>query len=440
MTPLLIAMLVAGGGALAMMTDVFGSDDDADATEEEQNDTPEEAEPEPDLGASVVELEDGRIQVELGEDETGSLMAVVEETYNNGGNSAGGYDYQMTLYLVPEGTELPETRQDLPEGPTTDVNGAPFEINEYEDWELEDFTRYYNLTALGNWDLGGFSSSSSNSQDGTGANGYYSDRTEIEFVSESEISGLIMSYDSGAFINNGSFKFQEDLSFLDGTQAVLGTSEADVLTPTDDVSFVGGRGGDNFIEVSEAVIKGGSGDDTIVGTDSYLIDGQAGDDVVIANGNSKAWGGDGNDTVIAINTQDGHEINGDQGDDTLIALDATTMSGDHIANAIYEAGEASSDTFMVWDRDIAEGAAEETFLARITDFYSAKDQLVILTRDGEEPVSIVKEGGLLNLTYANGATGQIAIGDIDPATVTFRDMDEVLDDYPLDVLLPFQST
>jgi len=441
MTPLLIALLAAGGAGMALMMDTSSDEEDVASEEDltEEQDPPEEPEEEePDLGASVVELEDGRIEVELGEDETGSLLALVEEAYQNGGNSAGGEDVRMTLYLVPEDVELPANRLDLPDTATTDVYGAPFEKEWGIDWERDDIAGYYNLTELGEWDLGSVYSSSTNTQDGTGANTYYSDRTEIEFVSDSEIRGLVIDYISGQFLSDGVFRYHDDLSFLDGTQALHGTNDADVLIPTEDVSFVNGRAGDDFIEASEAVLKGGDGDDTIVGTDSNLIDGQRGDDFIIAKDNAAAWGGQGNDTLIG-NGGPNMDLFGDIGDDTLIALTNSDLSGDHYSYR--EPGLAGTDTFMVSDQGLGSIASGEPVqISNIYDFNSSVDQLVVLTQDGNEPVSVVYEprytpddgsyprvrGGHLTLTYTNGSVGHIFMDEVDPANVTFRDLDDVL--------------
>ncbi|WP_370400051.1 hypothetical protein [Sulfitobacter sp. JB4-11] len=449
MTPFLLAMLVAGSAGMALMMD-FSSDGEDAVTDEdltEDPDLPEDPEDALDLGASVVELEDGRIEVELGEDETGELVAIVhqEDQYYN------GYETALTLLLLPEGTELPASGVDLPEYATTDVNGEPFEQLYPGIWEPADIAGYYGGSVLGSWDLGGVSESGSNSQNGSGAPSYNSDRVELEFVSEEPISAVYVNGESGNGLGYYPFHLEPDLSRLEGTGIVRGTDADETLTPAD-VSYVDGRGGDDYIEAPGAVIEGGDGDDTIIGSDSSLITGEAGEDLVIIEGpNTNAWGGSGNDTLIGAGGVN-MDLYGDDGDDTLIALADIGLSGDQyssIAGAVQ--GLSGADTFMVSDQGVGDTASDAPVrLSTIKNFNSSTDQLTILTRDGDVPVSVTYEddyrygdtnypthrGGHLILTYANGSVGLIKMAEVDPATITFRDVDEVLDDYPIDVPLP----
>jgi|TARA_B110000879_G_scaffold203393_1_gene280933 hypothetical protein len=70
-----------------------------------------EVDPEPevednlDIGASVIEDEDGSIEIELGDDETGSIAAIKVEEFTR--NVDEFPVFSLGVYLVPEGVTLP---------------------------------------------------------------------------------------------------------------------------------------------------------------------------------------------------------------------------------------------------------------------------------------------------------------------------------------------
>lgn len=426
MTPLLIAMLVAGGGALAMMTDVFGSDDDTDATEEEQETPPDEPEqePEPDLGASVVELEDGRIEVELGEDETGHLYAFLntDESDSTGTGSVSTTD--LTLLLVPEPIEIPEGQLLFADPPEETVDGRPFVVDEDMGFTRANLVDYFGATELGHWDLGRESDSAAPYYDRGEAINFFSNRIDLQFVSDAPITA-IEAYGGPDGFEYDRFREIDNLDIIQKSAAVQGT-DADETFGDDGIGYVNARGGDDMIDVVDTHIDAGDGNDTIIATNNAdvayggLVDAGAGDDLLILEGHARttAWGGDGNDTIIA--TDGFMELHGDQGDDTFIVLDNSFVLTDE-----------GNDTVMIWDQDLGQTEVEEPLRLAALGVGSGETEFVILTRNGEEPVSMVQEGRLFTLTYANGSVGTIS-ATIDPDSVTFRDVDEVLAEYPVD--------
>lgn len=126
MTPLLLlAMLGVGLGAFALS----GGSDDAHTPEPEEEpvveapDEEPEAE-EPDVGVSFA-VDDDMISIDMGEDETGSVVAVrtellQEEVFVDSGQNAdhlNGYqettNFGVQFFLVPEGLDFPPSVEDV---------------------------------------------------------------------------------------------------------------------------------------------------------------------------------------------------------------------------------------------------------------------------------------------------------------------------------------
>lgn len=95
-----------------------------------------EAEEEPDLGASIIENADGSIEIELGEDEAGTIAAIKVEEFTR--NVDAFPVFSLGIYLVPEGVTLPV--DPAFDGPTY---SSP-----------EDFADAFGLTLLTESDLG----------------------------------------------------------------------------------------------------------------------------------------------------------------------------------------------------------------------------------------------------------------------------------------------
>lgn len=107
--------------------------------------------------ATVTENTDGTVNIELGEDETGSLVALQIAERGNLGNQAGEVDYSVNLYLLPEGAEFPETREE----------GAGFGNVETYSY-LNEITDDLCMQLVGSWDLGSTGSNEEDFNNGDG--------------------------------------------------------------------------------------------------------------------------------------------------------------------------------------------------------------------------------------------------------------------------------
>ena len=143
----LILIGLIGSLGLAGLIGLFDSDDDnTDEVQEPEVDTPiedvTEVDPEPeveghlDLGASTIENEDGSIEIELGDDETGSIAAIKVEKFPR--NVDEFPVFSPGVYLVPKGVTLPVD----PAG-DRDIYSSP-----------ENFAEASGLTPLTEFDLG----------------------------------------------------------------------------------------------------------------------------------------------------------------------------------------------------------------------------------------------------------------------------------------------
>ena len=441
MTPLSLAIMIAFGGVLAFsMGSESAPEEDVeedpvpedpvdepvpvDPADEPVPDEPEE-EPVVDTGATVIENEDGSIDVELGADETGSLLAIVthEETDVTGTGSVNRYD--LTLLLVPEGVDFPRELSDLPEDPQN-PDGTPFEFFSYSLSELADF---YDAEELGHWLIGAEWSESSDYYDGSGPI-IENQFMNIPTIMTEEPFSVYYAREFGAGLLFSSFQTHENFDFLEALAPVRGSEDDDTLS-NDGHSHTYGLGGDDVIDVDAArAVMGGDGNDTISATDTRVVRGDAGDDVVVmGSGSADAFGDDGNDTLVtgADPSFGDPSLHGGAGEDVLIALRETQLLGD------YRWQEGESDTFMIWDQGLGETVSDTPVqLGTVSDFGNGSDQLVILTRGGLQPVTMTHADGILTLEYANGSVGQIRIDEIDPAVITFADVDDVLSGLPVE--------
>ena len=139
---LILLSLIAAGVALTAATIGDDDDDNSQAVEEVETTMPPGEVTDgtdmvmPDTGASVVTSEDGTsVSVELGDDETGSLVLFNYYDTEDEGISLGEY-FEQRLYLLPEG-------QTLPDIDATNFSGG-----------LDDFETENGLELLGTWSLG----------------------------------------------------------------------------------------------------------------------------------------------------------------------------------------------------------------------------------------------------------------------------------------------
>lgn len=152
----LLTLLFAG--IMFATHDIGGSEEETenDQSDEREEDRPVEGEApdtdpepdqdtEPDMGASILE-EDGTVTIELGEDETGSLLAVTIEDTSTTGNIVNGHEefvtsYELQFYLVPAGAEFP-------------LDSSNEGFNDPEGDEIDEIVADLGLEVLGTYDLG----------------------------------------------------------------------------------------------------------------------------------------------------------------------------------------------------------------------------------------------------------------------------------------------
>ncbi|TCL08389.1 hypothetical protein BXY66_0426 [Shimia isoporae] len=230
--------------------------------EPEEPEIPKEPETpeEPDLGASVIENEDGSVTVELGEDETGSLVALklASEYYVGSGSGHGtANSFSLTLYLVPEGVEFPDSRDGLPE----DGSGSRF-------YTIDDLEEIYDMQELASWDLGQEGHNPEPWADGVGPVSMWDSRAEaVDIVTDAPIS-IFELEEEGDFI--GAIAVSDDLDYLDDETVRVHSFDWSSDNVTDvpvGGTFVGTAADDvilvNAAQVGEITIDAGEGDDTI---------------------------------------------------------------------------------------------------------------------------------------------------------------------------------
>lgn len=204
----LLTLLFAG--IMFATHDIGGSQEETenDQSDEREEDPPVEGEApdtvpdpepdqdtEPDMGASILE-EDGTVTIELGEDETGSLLAVSfeDEYVPNDDGSSGGSAYSLVLYLVPEGVEVPTSRAEI----AADLDDDPDNPLEEYDVTWQAVVEEYGLVRLESWNLGRIGSDHAAFYDG-GEPAYWTSLVHPpELVSDASLDFLTVRGDDGA--------------------------------------------------------------------------------------------------------------------------------------------------------------------------------------------------------------------------------------------------
>ena len=322
-----------------MMSVVFSSDDSdvpIDDTPVDDPDTPDDPEVIADTGASFAQTDDG-VEIELGEDETGSLAMVYYEDDEESGTEV----YEARFYLVPEGTDWSdaswETRGDVP-GAETFVS----EPGSYG-YELADFEAQSGLELLGTVDLLPTLEGSNAPYPPQEANLTITANAPVEsyFLAATTDGDELYSFlpEDYVITRNG---VPETLVSED----ITGTEGSDWLTAQADGITLDGAAGDDILHtVSDNVtLLGGAGDDLfeLEGADNIVVDGGTGDDEVRVYGSVEASigsatveGGEGNDRIRIS----GGEAYGGEGNDEL-------SSGRRYETALF--GGAGSDGIWVY--------------------------------------------------------------------------------------------
>ncbi|MEX0371349.1 MAG: calcium-binding protein [Tateyamaria sp.] len=338
----LLTGLVALGAADA--GDAGPDDDDpvAAPVTTDTADAPVGAEPE-DTGASFIQTDDG-VEIELGEDETGSLAAII---YVDSEDDPDNFyqTYEARFYLVPKGADLSdqeyEERSDIPG--QQDFGGDPFS------YELSDFETHFDLELLGTVPLD-LPTDGNPLPDPSTMRDVLPDISANADVAVHYLEATTDGDELITFLNDDYIVTRNGVTEQVVTEDTTGTAGADWLTTgAEGLLLDGGDGNDILIaDHGATTLSGGNGDDTIEGVfaerdsgfssidgtePAVVIDGGAGDDVVRTS-NATVDAGAGDDTVTLF----GGEARGGDGDDQIAA------QGDGVATLF---GDPGSDRLSV---------------------------------------------------------------------------------------------
>ena len=397
-----------------------------------------------DTGASFTQTDDG-IEIELGADETGELVAVYYsdvDYYSEPVTVAS----EVRYYLAPEGTDWSgaswETMFDLP---GLEDSGLP-----YYEYMLDDFETQNGLELLGVVDL-------MDADIGR-------DETPFDFIGEvdanADIENFYLSAQGDAnylltFLPEDYVVTRDGVARSDVGEDTTGTEEYDWIRAVADGVTIDGAGGDDDLETEsanvtllggagaddilayglDAQIDAGDGDDNVRAVSGTVVLGAGDDDATIYRG--EAYGGTGNDIIYGYGSEatefyngdlsvvlpegdpsDASKIYGEEGDDSLIVRgegseayggadnDFLSVSGGAVAF-----GEDGNDTMQMSAGGTADGGAgDDTFV--VTEF---------LHRDSSSSSAIVVTGGAGADTFEatvrnayNGEADFMRITDFDP--------------------------
>lgn len=434
-----------GGGDDMMMPDPDMPDPDMPDPDMPDPDMPDpdmpDPDPEPDLGATLSTRDDGTIDIELGEDETGAVIALQTETTFSDGEDEE-LRYGVELLLVPEDVDL---SAEISANPTTPLNElldslevtrlATYDLGETQ-FEIAD----QDLIVIGNEQiapptlnvvddtLGLLRATGTDSGDGITATGVELldalgapplDPTQrVDLINIEEGGTLIGGLDadtlaSGAADSTLLGSDGNDLIRMNFSGAGFGEDGNDTLRVDDplidtggDVLLDGGAGNDLLTGTStqdfaDLTLAGGEGDDTILGSAFVggldVIGGNGNDVIEVSQELAEASGGAGDDQITVSG---GAAAIGGVGDDELISLFAEDpVFGPTLGGGILTGGEGA-DTFAINTTAVGQAGNAQ---ATITDYARGEDAITIETSDGSS---------ISGLSFEPGATGTVMTFDI----------------------------
>ncbi|WP_299926019.1 hypothetical protein [uncultured Pelagimonas sp.] len=416
------------------------SDDDSDGASNSPDipDVPEvpevpELPEEPDTGATLSHNEDGSVTVELGEDETGSLVTIVtDEQYvpypTNSGHSSAS-EHTATLFLVPEGIDLEDEYQDFLTS---------------EDDEFTDYLSAQGASVLDAFDLGNEGFLRAEQTDPMDRFEAFDTHIPIpEILSDQPVAYYApLGDDIGQFDPSAGFPYDPPPP---------ATDNADTLVAAGTVT--NGLAGDDTITGTEdnpvRLVEGGEGDDLIYDVASVAIHGGTGDDTIDVGPTEFVFGEDGNDVIRLDDPQADTEqtyIGGGSGDDYLVATGETTISGGEGDDTL-TAGGVSEDSSGLYRQTLIDDQGSNTFqvmgplgeltggtlddpiqLASIRGFDSADDTLV-LSSNLPGPITPTYSDGTLLLELGDGSFASIYLGveTFDVSTIQLVDIEAEVD-------------
>ncbi|MEL7255473.1 MAG: hypothetical protein AAGL23_14955 [Pseudomonadota bacterium] len=392
--------LIAGMAAM----ELFEDDSEDTPPPPEQDDPPLPEDP-PDTGATFQQTDDG-VELDLGEDETGSLAVIHYTDTEDFGEFVTEVD-EARFYLVPPGTDwssgdTTETQFDIPGRAGSGIDAFSY--------ELEDFERENGLELLGTVDLLGVPQA----DDPDTRIGTITANAPVEsYLLEANTDGddlvtflakdftvlrngvaeMPVSEDTTGTDANDWFSTSEDAITLEG----LGGD--DILESAgDNATLLGGAGDDDLASTgADAVARGGDGDDNIMLNTGFAEGGDGNDDISITEGEARggagdddivigrgmAFGGEGNDGLRSF--APGSFLDGGAGDDGLIVRgegsEGFARDGDDflsVGNGAFGYGGAGDDMLSVDAGGHGLGGAGDDVF-RMTEFFNNEDGPIIVT-------------------------------------------------------------
>lgn len=303
-----IFSILLGFGILAAFSGWFSGSDDGDDNELRENegqdtdqpDLPESETPrtppeDQDTGATLTTLADGTIDIDVGDDETGSLAVFVyTDTEDDPDNFV--QTYEARFYLVPEGVDLPANSQE-------DSGQIPGnEDGTQTPYELGDLEAALGLELLGVVDLG----TENQGYDAFDPNGLRAELPPITANAPLEVFAVEAQTDSDDVVL---FVGETTVPTFEGAPRTTVAGDAVGTAATDWFYLPQG--------VSGGTLDGARGDDLLMtDADGAVLNGQAGDDALIAYADASSLsGGDGQDTLSAYGA--GLQVAGGNGNDSF---------------------------------------------------------------------------------------------------------------------------
>ena len=457
--------ILLGFGLMAALGGLMSGSDNGDDTSEagdtmqEPGETPtDDVSPDldnddPDTGATLTIRSDGTVDIELGEDEPGTLAAFVyQDAIDTPDPNNPTIVYEARFYLVPEDVDLPmnsnEERVQIP-------GKEPGHIGEFS---LSDMEAALGLELLGTVDLG----ADNLGYDVFDPNGLRSELPPVTANAPLEIfRGLAQTERDDIFAFLGEYAPPT----YKGASRIVATGDTDVTDETDWIFLpqtaqsgtLNGAGGDDYLITGAdgSDLIGGAGDDKLSAlADATTIAGGAGNDDIRASGSGVVNGGAGNDDIFAsggdVSASGGYYgmplenititdaplvLNGGDGDDTIradyVTAEANGGAGNDLLSLIDGAtgyGQAGNDTIRI-ERDggIAYGGAGDEVMqvsrSGIADGGEGADTITAYLGWSAETLSL--SGG------AGVDTFQVATSDYNPTpnnvyqSVTITDFDPI---------------
>ncbi|WP_196517882.1 Ig-like domain-containing protein [Nostoc sp. WHI] len=180
---------------------------------------------------------------------------------------------------------------------------------------------------------------------------------------------------------------------LAGNDRVIGTTNSEIIDGGAGNDYLDGKGGNDRL-------SGGSEDDTLLGGlgNDTLLGGLGNDTLLGGLGNDRLFGGSGNDRLIGWGggTNEIDQLNGEQGADTYVLGDATSVFYASSSNSDY----ANIVNLQATDKIELKGVASNYSLGSALAVSPDRFDVGIFTNNGTELIAVVQDGLTLTSNLA----------------------------------------